>query len=246
MGGHRVEPSATPGPAGGRPEFASHPVQQVGNLRGLRRQRPFPDARRVSLHHAHHPFHAVRRHARAGAGPARRGVGGGDERIGAVVNIQKRPLRALKKNLRVPPRRLVQQHHRVGDKRFQTVPGRAILGVDLGEGKRLGPEGAQNLVVLLDLEAQQRLETVRVDQINHPQSRPRRLVAVGRADAAFGRADFVFALERFALRIQFAMIGKHQMGRLADAQIARPARPAVSIRPFPPPNSPGPPPRRCR
>ena len=41
----------------------------------------------------------MRRHARAGAGAARRRVRRGDERIGAVVDVEKRPLRALEQNV---------------------------------------------------------------------------------------------------------------------------------------------------
>ena len=48
----------------------------------------------------------------------------------------------------------------------------------------------------------------------------RRFVAVGRADAALGGADLVLAFERLALRVQLAVIGKHQVRGFAEEQVA--------------------------
>ena len=97
--GHGIKPTAAARPAGGGAELAAHAVQQVGNLRVLGRQRPFADAGGVGLHHAHHAIHAMRRHARAGAGAAGGGVRGGDERIGAVVDVEERALRAFEQDV---------------------------------------------------------------------------------------------------------------------------------------------------
>ena len=47
-----------------------------------------------------------------------------------------------------------------------------------------------------------------IHQIVHAQADARGFVAVGGADAAFGGADFIFALDYFALGVQFAVIGK--------------------------------------
>ena len=92
--------------------------------------------------------------------------------------------------------------------------------MDFLERKRLGAEGLQHLVVLLDLELELLLEPLRVDQVDHAQAGARRLVAVGRADAALGGADLVLAFERLALGVQFAVIGKDQVGGLAEEQVA--------------------------
>ena len=64
-------------------------------------------------------------------------------------------------------------------------------------------------------------EPRRVNQIVHAQADARRLVAIGRADATLGRADFVFALEHLALRVQFAVIRKNDVRRLAQDEILR-------------------------
>ena len=126
------------------------PCSKIGNFRVLRRQRPFAHARRVGLHHAHDAVHAMRRHARAGAGAARRGVGRRDERIRAVVNVEKRPLRAFEQNVVAAPHRLVQQHDGVGDERFQIIPGGAVFGENLLERERFRAERLQHFVVFLD------------------------------------------------------------------------------------------------
>ena len=60
-----------------------------------------------------------------------------------------------------------------------------------------------------------------INQIVHAQADARRLVAVSRADAALGGADFVFALEQFARAVQFAVIRKHDVRRLAQHEILR-------------------------
>ena len=218
--GHGVEPAAAPRPAGGRAELAAHAVEHVGDLRVLGRQRPFAHARGVGLHHAHHAVHAMRRDARAGAGAAGRGVRGGHERIGAVINVQEGALRALEQDVIAAAQRLVQQNDRVGDKRLQVIARRAVVRMDLLERQRLGAEGFEHLVVLLDPGFELALEARRVDQVDHAQARPRRLVAVGRADAALGRANLVLALEGLALGIQLAMIGKDQVRRLAEEEVA--------------------------
>ena len=54
-----------------------------------------------------------------------------------------------------------------------------------------------------------------IDQIDHAQAGARGFVAVGRADAALGGADFVFALENFALLIEFAVIRETRDGAVS-------------------------------
>ena len=137
-----------------------------------------------------------------------------------MINVQERALRALEQDVIAAPQRLVQQNHGVRDERLQVIACGAVFRMDLLERQRLGAEGLQDLVVLLDLGLELRLEALRVDQINHAQARPRRLVAVSRADAAFGGADLVLALEGLALGIEFAMIGKDQVRRLAEEEVA--------------------------
>src|SRR5688572_1577064 len=75
----------------------------------LGRERAFPDPRGISLGDAEH----IADGARPDAGPGRRlpghGVGGGHERIGAVVDIEERALRSLEEDARSGPPALVEK-----------------------------------------------------------------------------------------------------------------------------------------
>jgi hypothetical protein len=42
-------------------------------------------------------------------------------------------------------------------------------------------------------------ETLRIDEVDHAQADARDFIAICRANAAFGGADFIFAFEHFAL-----------------------------------------------
>ena len=128
---HGVEPAAAARAAGGRAELAAHAVQHVGDLRVLGRERPFADARGVGLHHADDAIHAMRRHARAGAGAAGGGVRRGDERIRAVIDVEERALRAFEEDLLPGLQRLVQIDDGVGDERRELLGRRRVFGVHL-------------------------------------------------------------------------------------------------------------------
>ena len=161
----------------------------------------------------------MRRDARTGAGAAGRGVGGGDVRIRAVIDVEKGALRALEKNVRVAAHRFVEIDDGVGHERLQHIARFAVGGVDFFERERPGAKRLEDFVVLPDLERKLFRKPIRVYQVDHPQAGARGLVAVGRADPAFGGADFIFALEDFALLIEFAMIRQDQVGGLAEKQI---------------------------
>src|SRR5262249_13555850 len=51
------------------------------------------------------------------------------------------------------------------------------------------------------------------------QTRSGCFVAISRADAALGGADFVFTFENLALRIEFAVVRENEMGRFAQVKI---------------------------
>src|SRR6185437_6258014 len=74
MGRYCIEPAAAASPSRRRPKFAPHFVQSFGKTRILRRQWPFANTRRVSLHHANDAVHPMRRNTRTGASAARRGI----------------------------------------------------------------------------------------------------------------------------------------------------------------------------
>ena len=68
-----------------------------------------------------------------------------------MIDVEEGALRALEQNVVAPAHRLVQQHDGVGDERLQVIARRAVGGMDFLEGERLGAEGLEDLVVLLDL-----------------------------------------------------------------------------------------------
>ena len=62
-------------------------------------------------------------------------------------------------------------------------------------------------------------EKLGLHQVGHAQSGAGGLVAVGGADAAFGRADFGFAFALLALLVERAVIGQDEMRAVADEQV---------------------------
>ncbi len=112
----------------------------------------------------------------------------------------------------------MQPDNGVGDEGAQ-LPGRfEIVPVDLGEGEFLAAERFEDGVVLLDPRLELGRENLGLEQVDQPQAGPRRLVAVGWADAALGRADFLAPLAQFALLVDPPVVGEDEMGRLADEQ----------------------------
>src|SRR5437899_3881625 len=219
-GGHGVKPSATAWAASGRAELAAHGVKHVGNLGIFAWKRSLAYARGIGFHDADDAIHAMGRNAGAGAGAAGGGIGRGNERIGAVIDIEEGALRAFEQNILSALDGLMEEHNGVRHEGFQVIAGGSIIFVNLFEGKRAGAECFEDFVVFVDLGLELPGEAIRVDQVEHAQTSSRGFVAVGWADAAFGSADFIFAFENFALRIELAMIRKDQVGSFTEEQIA--------------------------
>jgi hypothetical protein len=115
----------------------------------------------------------------------------------------------------------VQKNNGVLDERLQKFSGGEIFRKNFFERERFRAERFEHDVVFLNAARKFFFEPRRVNQIIHAQTDARRLVAVSRADAALGGADFIFALEHFALRIQFAVIRKNDVRRFAQDEILR-------------------------
>ena len=150
----------------------------------LARERALADAGHVRLRHADDLVEAVRADADARRGGRRDRVRRGDERIRAVVEVEKRALGALEEHPPPLAQRAVDEEGRVRDVRSQTlriplVPRRHLL-----ERDRVALVDALEPDVLLgerhlDLLAQD----LRVEQVLHADAQPRSLVRVRRADA---------------------------------------------------------------
>jgi hypothetical protein len=219
-GGDGVEPSAAAGASSGGAEFAAHGVEHVGDFGVFGWEGAFADSGRVGFHDTDDAVHAVGWHAGAGAGAAGSGVRGGDEGIGAVVDVEKCSLSALEKNVGFATGRLVQVYDGVSDEGLECVAGGAVGVVDFFKRKRFATESFQDFVVFLDALFENCFEAFGIDEINETHADAGGFVTVRRADASFGGADFVFALEDFALGIEFAMVGKNQMRGFADEEVA--------------------------
>ena len=103
---YRIEPAATPLPAGNRSEFMATFAKPLADLVvQLGREGAGTDAGRVSLGDTEDIAGTGWSDAGAASRRARNGIGAGDKGIGAVVNIQQHALRAFKQYaLAVAPR----------------------------------------------------------------------------------------------------------------------------------------------
>ena len=77
--------------------FGAEPV--AGRIVALAGERPVADARAVRFHNADNAGDCLRRNAQARASAAARRTAGRDIRVRAVVNVQKRPLRAFENEI---------------------------------------------------------------------------------------------------------------------------------------------------
>ena len=134
--------------------------------------------------------------ADADAGRGARGdrVRGGDERIGAVVEVEQRRLRALEEHVLAGGERLVDEQRGVADDRAQPLGVALVARRDLVEVEAVDLVDALEPDVLLgerdlDLLAQD----LRVEDVLDADADPRGLVGVAGADAAAGRADLELA-----------------------------------------------------
>ncbi|OPZ13785.1 MAG: hypothetical protein BWZ10_01998 [candidate division BRC1 bacterium ADurb.BinA364] len=218
--GDGVEPAAAARPPGGGAEFAgpfAEPVAEFALEFG--RQRPFADARAVGLHHADDLADARRPDSQAGANAAWRWIGAGDEWIRAKVHVEQNALRAFGQHVlagverRVGHRRTIgaqlRKHvgdieHRIG----QFVDRRQLLVVDMLE---------EGLVVLGHF-LQPLEQALLVAQLAKANALPHELVAIGRADAAAGRADFSRSAQFLLRAVEEAVIRHDQVRVDADAQ----------------------------
>ena len=136
----------------------------------------------------------------------------GDERVGAVVEVEQRPLRALEQHLLALAQRAVDEQRGVGDVRAQPLRVPLVALVDGLERDRLDPVDPLEPHVLLgqgdlDLLAQD----LRVEQVLDADPDPGRLVGVGGADPAAGGADLELAEPPLARAVQRDVPGHDQV-----------------------------------
>lgn len=183
------------------------------------RERTRTDARAVRLRDAENVVQFLRTDARAGSRRTRDAVARRDERIGAVVDIEQRALRAFEQQIAAVGVDVVETARHVGDHRLQTV-GVAqhrverLLEVDCGGAEVL----REHEVVIVEVFAQTLGKRLRIEQVLHAQATARDLVFVGRADAAAGRADLARAAARFAALVDRDVVRQDQRGGFGNEQ----------------------------
>ena len=158
------------------------------------------------------------RHADARRGPARSGARGSHEGIRSVIDVQHGALGALK------------QHGLP----FSECAVQEICGIaDVAANLFAELQGFFHFVGKIDVRAVSALrqpvffrhhvggffsKQFRFQQIAHAQAAARHFVFVRRADSTRSGADFVCAARYFCGFIQFAVIGKNQVGAVADVE----------------------------
>ena len=136
-------------------------------------------------------------------------------RIGAVVDVEERALRALEHDRLPFPPRLVEEHRHVGHPPAHPFPAALEIVVDLLPVHR---RFLDQPVAGVDVVADGFGERVRVGEVADAHAAARDLVLVGRADAAGGRADLALAAPRFAEQVELAVVRQDEVRLVADDQ----------------------------
>ena len=214
-----VVPAAAARPAGRRAVFLPRLAQPLAHRTGeFGRQRARADARRVRLGHAEHGADRAGPMPRPVAAPPAVRIRRGDERIGAVVDVEQRALRALEHHRAAGRHRAMQIERRVGDERLQTRPDRAQIRQHvLPLHVRVAHEAVARGDVLVH-RARERAVVARVREIADAHAAAADLVFVGRPDAARRRADLPLAPPRFRQHVQLAVIRQDEMRLVAHEQ----------------------------
>ena len=222
---HGVEPAAAARPAGDGAELVAALAQPLADrVDELGRERAGADARRVGLGDAEHEADAVGADAGPGGRRRRHRVRRGDERVGAVVDVEHGALRALEQDAAAGALQLGQpQPDRLGERQQARARSRPAARSRSSRVDRLDAEAAAQRVVVQQQLVELGVERRRVGEVADADGAARHLVLVGRADAAAGGADLAGALVallagRLARPVELAVQRQDQGGVLGDAQ----------------------------
>ena len=221
----RIEPAATSGPSGGRAILAAPFADPASGFPDLFRwERARPDAARVGLEDTQDPGDSGRANSRPGARPSRGGAGGGDEGIGAMVQVQQRSLGTLEKKILSLIETAMEEVDGVGDEGFQRLAEGKIfflgaVGISF-RGSSDEPVETRSTISLQFLS-----HPVWIPEVTDSQSQPGDLRFVGGPDPPLGGPDLPFPFGLFALGIQNSMLGEDDVGSIADPQVSIHANP---------------------
>src|SRR3990167_1937384 len=150
------------------------------------------------------------------------GIGGSDIKIGAVVDIQQRALRAFEHHALAVAPVLIQQLGNIRHQRAQALGQLQAFRKRFSVIHRVAVEIIlERVVVILHHALELVGEGPGIEQITHTQAAARHLVLVGRADAAPGGADGGLATRLLARVIQRHVMRQDQRTGVAHAQTFR-------------------------
>ena len=227
---NRVEPTAATLAARGHAIFVALGAQQIAidsilalaavfGIHEFRGERTGANARDIGLLNAEHAIDGRRANARTSSSATSAARRARDERIGAVIDVEQRALRALEQNMLALAQRIVKQLSGFGHMRTNDF-GEGQVGIaNLVDGERtlavhLLENGIFHLKGSLDLHAEHML----VEQVLDANAAAGSLVLIARADAAVGGADFVFAQTELGRLVELDVIGHDHVSIARDLQ----------------------------
>src|SRR5215211_87107 len=219
---HQVEPPAAPFAAGRRAALAAPLADERAEVVvELGRKRPRANPRRVCLRHAPYLVDVPRANAGPDARGTGNGVGGGDERIRAVVEVEERPLGALEDHGAPGIQRLPEDVRGIRDVWLEAM---AIAQVLLGhrveiEALVLG-EGPQHLPLRLQRGHDLLAQDLGIEQVLDADPQAGRLVGIAGSDAALRRPDLELAEPGLARGVEHHVVRHDQVRVRRDPQAA--------------------------
>ena len=220
---HRsVEPAAAAGPLGIHPVFVTDRAQPFADLVvefGRERARTHPG--HVGLGDAHDAIDVTGTDSGAHTRTAGDRIGRGDVGVGAVVDVEKRRLGPLEQHVVAPLERLVNERDGVGDvgtdprDDLGEIPVCELVGVEAQPVVDLG----ENQVFLSDDVGELLAEDLLVQQVLQTDSDAGGLVGIGRADAPFGRPEFVLAQVPFDQAVELLVVREDDVGIARHLQL---------------------------
>ena len=187
---HGVEPADAPRAPGHGPELAATLGDALADVvEQLGRERPGAHPRGVGLHHADDLVDLERADPAAGARAARDRVGRGHVRVAAVVEVEQRALRALEQDVVAAPERVLDEPRRVVEvRRRGATPHAAACSTSASTVEARRAHRLEQQVLVRQRAADPLAQHLAVAQVLHPEPEAPGAVAVGRPDAATGRA----------------------------------------------------------
>ena len=218
--GDEVQPAAAAGTARGGAVLTADAAQALARgVEEFRREGTASHAGAVCLEDTHHLAYAAGSHAEAGAHARRHRIGGGDEGIGAEVDVQHRPLGAFGKDGDVLVQVAVHDELAVDEgEALHLIDGLVPLDLVFGdvEGELVVGQEPEVLVFQRFIP----LDELGGEDVAHAESVAAGLVHVGGADALEGGADLALALRRLAGGVEHPVGGEDQVRLLGDEELA--------------------------